>query len=103
MRRENSPALYCMGMPAQVRAPHAAGFVTGAFNLGLLIRTLIGVGTPRGLQGLLAAILTLVIVLWTRVIDLWRPVETPFGDPTSTFTLGHRFELLPVDASEWAV
>ena len=76
---------------------------TGACNLGLLMRTLIGVGTPRGLQGRLAAILTLVVALWTRVLDLWRPVETPFGDPTSTFTPGHRVEPLPVDASECAV
>ena len=29
---------------------------TGAFNLGLLMRTLIGVGTPRGLQGRMAAV-----------------------------------------------
>ena len=28
---------------------------TGACNLGLLMRTLLGVGTPRGLQGRLAA------------------------------------------------
>ena len=76
---------------------------TGAFNLGLLMRTLIGVGTPRGLQGRLAAILTLVSALWTRVVDRWRPFEAPFVDHTSAFTLPHRFERLPVGASEWAV
>jgi transposase len=30
---------------------------TGGFNLGLLRRRLIGVGTPRGLQGRLLAVL----------------------------------------------
>ena len=43
---------------------------TGGFNLGLLMRQLIGVGTPRGLQGrsipILAAILALVRVLRDR-------------------------------------
>jgi transposase len=73
---------------------------TGAFNLGLLMRTLIGVGTPRGLQGRLAAVLTLVSALWTRVIDLWRPFRTPFVDHASAFTPQHRFELLAVGASE---
>ena len=34
---------------------------TGAFNVGLLMRTLTGVGTPRGLQGRVVAVLTLVV------------------------------------------
>jgi transposase len=34
------------------------------FNLGLLMRTLVGVGTPRGLQGRLAA---LIAALWVLV------------------------------------
>ena len=56
---------------------------TGAFNLGLLMRTLIGVGTPRGLQGRVVAVLTLVVALWTRLIDCWRPFDTPLIDHTS--------------------
>ena len=36
----------------------------GGFNLGLLMRTLIGVGTPRGLQGRLVAILA---TLWPLI------------------------------------
>ena len=36
------------------------------------MRTLIGVGTPRGLQGRVVAVLTLVGALWTRLIDCWR-------------------------------
>jgi transposase len=75
---------------------------TGAFNLGLLMRTLIGVGTPRGLQGRLAAVLALVAALWTQVVDLRRYFDTPFVDRSSTFTPHHRFELLTVGASEWA-
>ena len=49
---------------------------TGGFNLGLLMRRLIGVGTPRGLQGRLAVITTfieLVWRLWTVPARLWTP------------------------------
>src|SRR6266705_6315340 len=35
----------------------------GGFNLGLLIRTLLGVGTPRGLQGRVARVLATIFVL----------------------------------------
>jgi len=71
----------------------------GGFNLGLLMRTLIGVGTPRGLQGRLAALLTLVMTLQTAVVDVWRLVAAHSAD----FTPHHRFELLPLGASESAV
>ena len=72
---------------------------TGACNLGLLMRTLLGVGTPRGLQGRLAAILTLVGALWARVVDGWRHFALPPDDYAPTFTPHHRFELLSVGAS----
>jgi hypothetical protein len=36
---------------------------TGGFNLGLLMRHLIGVGTPRGLQGRLIAVLATLLAL----------------------------------------
>src|SRR6476660_4577441 len=36
---------------------------TAGFNLGLLMRQLIGVGTPRGLQGRLVAALTMLLAL----------------------------------------
>ena len=36
---------------------------TAGFNLGLLMRKLIGVGTPRGLQGRLIAIMTALLPL----------------------------------------
>ena len=72
----------------------------GGFNLGLLMRTLIGVGTPRGLQGRLAALAARVIALWTHVVDLWRDHRAPSADHSSGFTPHHRFERLPVAASE---
>ena len=37
---------------------------TAGFNLGLLMRQLIGVGTPRGLQGRL---ITIVTTLWALI------------------------------------
>jgi transposase len=76
---------------------------TGAFNLGLLMRTLIGVGTPRGLQGRLTAILMLGRALWTYVVDLWHHLDAPFVNRTPAFAPHHRFERFPVGASEWAV
>ncbi len=44
---------------------------TAGFNLGLLMRQLIGVGTPRGLQGRLIAVVTTLCVL---IRPLWKLV-----------------------------
>jgi transposase len=41
----------------------------GGFNLGLLMRQLIGVGTPRGLQGRLAAVLVPLLTLIRTLSD----------------------------------
>ena len=35
----------------------------GAFNLGLLLRSMLGIGTPRGLQGRLAAVIAVVVLV----------------------------------------
>jgi len=43
----------------------------GGFNLGLLMRQLIGVGTPRGLQGRVTAIFG---TLLTLIRSSWEPV-----------------------------
>lgn len=56
----------------------------GGFNLALLMRTLIGVGTPRGLQGRLAALLT---TIWALAHRCWTPdthldTEQRSTDPT---------------------
>jgi transposase len=69
----------------------------GGFNLGLLMRVLFGIGTPRSLQGRLAAF---VIALWTHLVAL-RPDDRTLSDnESSAFVPHHRFELLPVGASE---
>jgi transposase len=45
-----------------------------AFNLGLMMRALIGIGTPRALQGRAAARLVLLRMLWRLVSDLPAPL-----------------------------
>jgi hypothetical protein len=40
-----------------------------AFNLGLWMRTLFGVGTPRSLQGRAVALGSMITVLWMLVDD----------------------------------
>ena len=37
------------------------------FNLGLLMRSLFGYGTPRGLAGSLAALIRIILTLWRRL------------------------------------
>ena len=71
----------------------------GGFNLGLFMRTLFGIGTPRGLQGRLAAVMAVVIALWTRALGLWRDCGKPSADHLSAFTPHHHFELVPGGAS----
>jgi transposase len=47
----------------------------GGFNLGLVIRRLIGFGKPRRLQGLFASILGWMLSVWSVVTMIWaRPV-----------------------------
>ena len=75
----------------------------GGFNLGLFMRTLCGVGTPRSLQGHLAAVSVLVVAVWARVLGLWPDLGAPAADDSSPFTPHHRFELLPVNASKEAI
>jgi transposase len=52
-----------------------------AFNLGLWMRTLVGIGTPRALQGRLAAFATVLATLWTFTVDAisrrWRQSVRP--------------------------
>ena len=60
----------------------------GGFNLGLVMRRLIGIGKPRRLQGLFASILRMVSALWSALAAtcgrretvkkenlIWRPVR----------------------------
>ncbi|HEV7850042.1 MAG TPA: transposase [Mycobacterium sp.] len=75
----------------------------GGFNLGLMMRHVIGLGTPRGLQGRLAAVLALVVALWTCAVELLRVHTTPSADHRSALTPNRGFELLPVGALEGAL
>jgi transposase len=75
----------------------------GGFNLGLLMRTLIGVGTPRGLQGRLAAAVAMIVALRTYLVDHWREVGAPAIDDRPQCTRHHRFELLPVSGPQTAL
>jgi hypothetical protein len=68
---------------------------SGGFNLGLVMRALIGVGTPRGLQGRLAALIAVVIALWTHVVERWGNRWTPSADHSSPFPPHYRFDDLP--------
>ena len=73
------------------------------FNLGLVMRSLFGIGTPRGLQGRLAAAWNSLLALWVHVVDLGRDVRAPMVDHRPPFTPLHRCELLPVNVSEGAL
>ena len=48
---------------------------TGGFNLALLMRQLIGIGTPRGLQGRLTA----VVIALLAVIESLSDLATRYG------------------------
>jgi transposase len=48
---------------------------TAALNLGLLMRLIVGVGTPRSLQGRLWASFTRSLLLWCRVIKKYLAVS----------------------------
>jgi transposase len=57
---------------------------TAALNLGLLMRLLVGVGTPRSLQGRLWASLTRLVLLWWRVIKEYLAVSCACENPRSS-------------------
>ena len=73
---------------------------TCGFNLGLLMRALVGVGTPRGLQGRLAAVMAVFVAFWTLAHALWRHRETPSADTPASLVPSHRFEPWPIAALE---
>jgi len=71
---------------------------TGAFNLGLLMRQLIGVGTPRGLQGRFVAILG---ALLTLIRTLWQAGTRHWPAPRS-ISARERFRSLNTTSPTWA-
>ncbi len=52
---------------------HAAGF-----NLGLLMRTLVGVGKPRRLQGGVSALVSAVLAVVTLIMSVWNGATNRF-------------------------
>jgi transposase len=56
---------------------------TAALNLGLLMRMLFGVGTPRSLQGRVAALLCYLWSLIRLPATLWDPIWTMYRPSTS--------------------
>ena len=48
-----------------------------AFNLGMLMRQHLGVGTPRGLQGRVCALMLLILSLFKRLKGLFGPIPAP--------------------------
>jgi transposase len=70
----------------------------GAFNLGLVMRSLIGVGTPRGLQGRLAARLAAFVAL---LAAWWNQQPAPEA-PHASFDLKcHRHDALSWPTMTW--
>ena len=64
-----------------------------ALNLGLPLRRLLGVGTPRALQGRGAAILATCYMFWCDVDKLRVSFDIGDGNLAPSFTPGHRHEL----------
>jgi transposase len=69
------------------------------FNLGLFMRTLFGIGTPRSLQGHLMTGLAGIVALLTLAIAYWKAHDAPAGH-SPTFTPHHCFELFPLHFSK---
>lgn len=70
----------------------------GGCNLGLLMRTRFGIGTPRSLQGRRAGLWLRHIVRWVLGRRDWPAVVLSTIDPAPSFTPTPRYELLPVVA-----
>jgi transposase len=67
--------------------------VTGC-NLGLLMRTISGMGTPRGLQGRVAAAIAALVALWSLVAAPWTSSAPQPSAPSRSFTPSPRYEFL---------
>jgi transposase len=66
-----------------------------ACNLGLWMRTLTGIGTPRGLQGRLAAVIAFFFTLWGVLCDRATAHRRRGLDLTLFAIPSHRFALIP--------
>jgi len=66
-----------------------------ACNLGLWMRTLTGIGTPRGLQGRLAAVLAYFLTLWVVLLDRVTAHRRRGLDLRQFANLSHRSQQFP--------
>ena len=66
-----------------------------ACNLGLWMRTLTGIGTPRGLQGRLAAVWAFCFTLWVLLRDRVTAHRRRGLDLRLFAIPSHRFALIP--------
>jgi transposase len=71
----------------------------GASNLGLLMRQLVGVGTPRSLQGRVVAVLGCLWALLRCPEVVWDAISTLYQPFTSLGTLHARREDCVIDSS----
>jgi transposase len=72
---------------------------TAALNLGLLMRTLFGVGTPRSLQGRVAAVLCCLWSIIRLPETLWDPIWTRYRPSKSLGDLLVHYENRPLALS----
>ena len=70
----------------------------GGFTLGLLMRTLVSVGTARRLQGRLAPVVAMAVALTAQVLARGRNIGMPV-DRAPRFTPHHQFKPLPTNVS----
>ena len=70
----------------------------GAFNLGLVMRQGLGVGTPRGLQDRGNAVVAVLFALWSLMTHTWTAMGSCPSGSSPSFTPEHRHELLPACA-----
>ncbi len=70
----------------------------GGFNLGLVMRTLLGVGTPRGLQGRLVAPLA---AAWASLTTTWSHQRPPRRPKNPVDVNAHRHDVLSWPTMNW--
>ena len=70
----------------------------GAFNLGLVMRHGLGVGTPRGLQDRGNAVVAALFALWSLVTHAWTTTGSCPSGSSPSLTPNHRHDRLPACA-----
>ncbi len=86
----------CLGA-AHLPEQDAVSVHAAAFNLGLLMRRAVGVGTPRGLQGRAGQAVAAVVALWTTLVAVVSREYATALTTATPLTQAWRLELLPVE------